>query len=368
MNWPVVPLGEIVTNLDGKRVPLKKSDREAMNGSIPYYGASGIIDQVNDWLFEGPHLLVGEDGANLLSRSSPIAFLADGRFWVNNHAHVLAFNGNADLKYLMYYLESIELSPFVTGSAQPKLNQKQLNSVPIPLPPLEEQKRIAGILDQAAELCRLRTRALDKLNTLGQAIFHEMFGDHSCHEEMLKKLGRIQTGSTPSTTVPEYFDGDIPFVTPGDLESNRLPARHLSPEGAEMSRTVSAGATLVCCIGATIGKVGMSTELSAFNQQINAIEWSDQVLPAFGYFAMQQIKPEIIHRGKGAATTLPILKKSEFEKLKVRVASLDQQKIFVDRIGAIGPLVTKADLALRSSETLFAALQHRAFRGGLGDV
>lgn len=135
-----------------------------------------------------------------------------------------------------------------------------------------------------------------------------------------------------------------------------------------MSRTVSAGATLVCCIGATIGKVGMSTELSAFNQQINAIEWSDQVLPAFGYFAMQQIKPEIIHRGKGAATTLPILKKSEFEKLKVRVASLDQQKIFVDRIGAIGPLVTKADLALRSSETLFAALQHRAFRGGLGDV
>lgn len=274
-----------------------------------------------------------------------------------------------DTSYLHHYLRSPLAQGHLlgqrVGAAQQVVNTKVLRDLPIPLPPLEEQKRIAGILDQAAELCRLRTRALDKLNTLGQAIFHEMFEQQNCREEMLKNLGRVQTGSTPSTKVPEYFDGEIPFVTPGDLESDRVPERHLSATGADKSRTVPAGATLVCCIGATIGKVGMSTELSAFNQQINAIEWSEQVLPAFGFYAMRQIKPEIVHRGKGAATTLPILKKSEFEKLKVRVAPLDQQKVFMDRIEAIKPLATKAENARENSETLFASLQHRAFRGEL---
>jgi type I restriction enzyme S subunit len=144
--WPVFSLGEICLNEDARRVPVKSSDRKAMQGRFPYYGASGIIDHVDSYLFDGQRLLVGEDGANLLARSSPIAFIADGKYWVNNHAHVLGENGKAKLRFLEYYFALIDLKPFVTGSAQPKLTRSALDSLPVPLPPLELQERFESVL------------------------------------------------------------------------------------------------------------------------------------------------------------------------------------------------------------------------------
>jgi type I restriction enzyme S subunit len=117
-----------------------------MQGRFPYYGASGVIDHVDDYLFEGQRLLVGEDGANLIARSSPIAFIADGKYWVNNHAHVLSENGEAKLRFLEYYFALVDLKPFVTGSAQPKLTRSALDSLPVPLPPLGLQERFESVL------------------------------------------------------------------------------------------------------------------------------------------------------------------------------------------------------------------------------
>ena len=144
--WPVFRLGEICLNEDARRVPVKSSDRKAMQGRFPYYGASGVIDHVDDYLFDGQRLLVGEDGANLIARSSPIAFIADGKYWVNNHAHVLTENGRAKLRFLEYYFALVDLKPFVTGSAQPKLTRSALDSLPVPLPPLDLQERFESVL------------------------------------------------------------------------------------------------------------------------------------------------------------------------------------------------------------------------------
>lgn len=145
--WPVFRLGEICLNEDARRVPVKSSDRKAMQGRYPYYGASGVIDHVDDYLFDGQRLLVGEDGANLIARSSPIAFIADGKYWVNNHAHVLSENGKAKLRFLEYYFALIDLKPFVTGSAQPKLTRSALDSLPVPLPPLDLQEHFESMLN-----------------------------------------------------------------------------------------------------------------------------------------------------------------------------------------------------------------------------
>jgi len=144
--WPVFRLGEICLNEDARRVPVKSSDRKAMQGRFPYYGASGVIDHVDDYLFDGQRLLVGEDGANLIARSSPIAFIANGKYWVNNHAHVLSENGKAKLRCLEYYFALVDLKPFVTGSAQPKLTRSALDSLPVPLPPLDLQERFESVL------------------------------------------------------------------------------------------------------------------------------------------------------------------------------------------------------------------------------
>lgn len=133
--WPVKPFGSLVINKDGKRIPIKASDRSDMAGQYPYYGASGVIDYVNDFIFEGAHLLIGEDGANLLARSTPIAFIADGQYWVNNHAHVLGEKDGVPLEYLAFSINLRSLEPFVSGSAQPKLNQENLNKIPVQVPP-----------------------------------------------------------------------------------------------------------------------------------------------------------------------------------------------------------------------------------------
>ena len=130
---------------------MTSGNREA--GDIPYYGASGIVVYVKDYIFDGDYLLVSEDGANLLARSTPIAFSITGKTWVNNHAHVLRFKEYATRRYVEMYLNSIDLSFYITGAAQPKLNQKNLNRIEIPLPPLEEQKRIVTLLDRFDALC-----------------------------------------------------------------------------------------------------------------------------------------------------------------------------------------------------------------------
>ena len=140
-------LGKICENLDRIRHPITKSKRK--KGNIPYYGASGIVDYVADFLFDEDLLLVSEDGANLLARTYPIAFSISGKTWVNNHAHVLRFANIESQHFIEYYLNSISLEAYVSGMAQPKLNQKKLNSIPVPLTTLAEQKRIVAILDDA---------------------------------------------------------------------------------------------------------------------------------------------------------------------------------------------------------------------------
>ena len=151
--WKWVRLGSIMINRDSERVPLSVAQRAPLKKIYDYYGASGVIDKVDNYLFDKTLLLIGEDGANLLTRSKPIAFLATGKYWVNNHAHVLDCPASLlNLKYVMFFINAINLSPYVTGTAQPKMNQEKMNSILIPLPPLAEQKRIVDKLEELLPL------------------------------------------------------------------------------------------------------------------------------------------------------------------------------------------------------------------------
>ena len=150
--WPIRPIVELAENKDSMRVPIKQSDRDERSGKYPYYGSVGIIDDIDDFIYEGPHLLISEDGKHLETRNRPIACLADGQFWVNNHAHVLAANGNAELVFLAFNLEMRPLHQFVTGIDQFKLNRKSMDKIPVAVPPIELQQefaqRIRAIEDQ----------------------------------------------------------------------------------------------------------------------------------------------------------------------------------------------------------------------------
>lgn len=152
-SWMWCRLGEIVVNCDSERIPLSREIRRSRQGEYDYYGASGVIDKVDDYIFDSPRLLIGEDGANLINRSSPIAFIAKGKYWVNNHAHVLDPGDASLMQYLQIYINGISLLSYITGTAQPKMNQAKMNSIPIAVPPVEEQKRIIAKVDELMALC-----------------------------------------------------------------------------------------------------------------------------------------------------------------------------------------------------------------------
>ncbi len=166
VGWSRKPLGNLVEFLDHKRVPIKEADRSNRRGQYPYYGASGVIDSIDDYLFDEDLILVGEDGANVLDRSSPLAFKVSGKIWVNNHAHVLRVLPPNNIDYLTDYLESITYKPYVTGTAQPKLNKAALSGVPVLVPTGEEQLQIAAVYAQFLEGKNTLARELKSLRDL----------------------------------------------------------------------------------------------------------------------------------------------------------------------------------------------------------
>ncbi len=175
--WPVVSLQEIAQNLDRMRVPIAKKAR--ILGDVPYYGASGVVDYVEDYLFDEDLLLVSEDGANLLTRTYPIAFSIRGKSWVNNHAHVLRFEEMYTQEFVRLYLNSISLEPYVNGMAQPKLNQTALHRIPIPLPDkvvrAEVVDKTRSISIEIDRLMQIYQATLNGLDDLCQSILKQAF-------------------------------------------------------------------------------------------------------------------------------------------------------------------------------------------------
>ena len=173
--WNMEPLHRLVEFWDGKRIPLKQEVRDGMEGSVPYYGASGIIDYVNDFLFDDELILVGEDGENVVSRNLPLAFRISGRSWVNNHAHVLKPLAVVDITFLTEYLESLDYSAIASGSAQPKITQRQLQGVLVTFPPLPHQRKIAKILTTVDNLIEKTEALIAKYQSIKQGMMHDLF-------------------------------------------------------------------------------------------------------------------------------------------------------------------------------------------------
>ena len=219
--WTTSRFDELSINFDGKRRPVKESDRRP--GPYPYYGASGVVDHVDDYIFDGDYLLVAEDGENLRTRRTPIAFLARVRFWINNHAHIVTGNERADTRFLMYALRHLDIGAYLTGAVMPKLTQGNLNRIEVSHPFLPEQQAIVGVLgvlDDKIEQNRRTARALERL---ARAIFRAWFVDFE--PVKAKAAGASSFPSMPQPVfdaLPTHFvDSDIGPV-PGGWEVKAL--------------------------------------------------------------------------------------------------------------------------------------------------
>ena len=212
--WVLTDIGELLINRDSERVPLSLGVRSKQENKIyDYYGATGVVDKVDDYLFDERLLLIGEDGANLLSRSKDNAFFAEGKYWVNNHAHILDCPEKEVLDYVAFLINSMSLEDYITGSAQPKLNQDNLNKIEIPLPPLEEQRRIIAQINlwqnyiqdlEASEIELKESVESAKSKILDLAIHGKLVPQDANDEPASELLKRINPKAVTSCDNPHY--------------------------------------------------------------------------------------------------------------------------------------------------------------------
>ena len=295
--WEIKKLGDICNILDNQRKPITKKDR--ISGEYPYYGASGIQDYVNSYIFEGKYLLVGEDGAKWGAKDKS-AYIIEGKCWVNNHAHILQINDDIVDKYVEYYLIYKDLNEYITGAVVPKLTQQALRSIPIPIPPLVEQQKIVEELDCLSKMIELKKKQLETYDKLAQSIFYDMFGDPITNEKgwEVKSFGtefKITSGGTPDTKNKSYWDnGNIPWIGSNMCQNTIIyetDGKFITQLGLEKSsaKIYSKGYVLVALVGATIGKTALLETETTTNQNVAGIDVpaNKNYTPIYIYFLLQ---------------------------------------------------------------------------------
>lgn len=208
--WEWIRLGDATINRDSERIPLSSDERSNRQGIYDYYGASGVIDKIDNFLFDKTLLLIGEDGANLINRTTPIAFMAHGKYWVNNHAHVLDGVCVSFLEYICLYINSISLEQYITGTAQPKMNQAKMNTILLGLAPKREQSRILSKVNILMSLCdQLEQHSLTNLDAHQQLVetLLATLTDSQNAEELAENWARIS----------QYFD--TLFITEASIDA-----------------------------------------------------------------------------------------------------------------------------------------------------
>ena len=388
--WEVKALRYLFQNLDYKRIPVAAKDRADMDKIYPYYGASGVIDYVESYIFSETLILVAEDGANLLSRSTPLAFIASGYYWVNNHAHILK-PIMGDIRFWMCVLQSFDYSPLVTGAAQPKLTADNLGTVKLPVPPIKEQLSIADFLDrQTARIDTLiakRRALIEKLKEKRSALISrtvtrglppaaalaagldpypplkpsgvEWLGDVPVGWEVkrLKYSASVNDESLPETTDPsfEFSYVDISSVDPvaGIVNTEEMVfedapsrARRIVREGDTIVSTVRTYLRAIAPIRACKSKLIVSTGFAVIRPRT--------VDPDFLSYALQEsgFVDTIVARSVGVS--YPAVNASEIATISIPLPSPFEQRAianFLDRQTA------KIDRMVSLEEAVIARMQ-----------
>ena len=351
--WTYKKLGEVCDILDYMRKPITKGKRET--GSIPYYGATGCLDFVKDFIFDEKLVLLGEDGAKWGSGENS-AYIIDGKSWVNNHAHVLRPKRDILIdEFLVYYLNYENLQPFITGVTVPKLNQEKMRSIIIPVTSNKEQQRIVSRLDAAfSHIDELKANAEKQLSE-ARALFQKSLAKAMEPKEgwkvkTLKEIGITQTGTTPSKSDLSNYGDFIPFIRPSEIDCDGCGSIDynseikLSEKGLKNGRLFKKQSILMVCIGATIGKVGYCTQDVSCNQQINVLTPIKDSYK-FIYYAMRNkdFNDKVIKGGTSAQATLPIINKGKWEAMTIFLPSLSEQQRIVERLDALSAHVRELE-------------------------
>ncbi|MCK4296753.1 MAG: restriction endonuclease subunit S, partial [Candidatus Marinimicrobia bacterium] len=380
--WKEYRLSDIAEIHDSKRIPLNSRDRSSMKGNSPYYGASGIVDYINDYIFYGEYVLISEDGENLRSRQTPIAFKVNGKFWVNNHAHILKGRDELINDFIVYYFRNLNISPYITGAVQPKLNMYNLLSIPIFMPENRAERvsitRTLLSLDNKIHLLR---RQNETLEAIAQTLFKRWFVEFEFPDEngrpykssggkmVSSELGKIPKGwnisklvkeiqiiggGTPSTKEPSYWgNGTINWYTPSDLTSNNElyslgSGRKITEKGlSNSSATLFPEYSLLMTSRATIGEIAINTNKACTNQGFIILIPNDSY-PVYFLHSWLLGQLNIIRR-LASGSTFPEINRSEFKNFDILKIPIETMNVYKK---IVTPIYRKIENNIRESKSL----------------
>ena len=340
MEWKEVLLGELVDIYDSKRIPLTSQEREKIKGDIPYYGAQGIIDYINQFLFDGEYILIAEDGNNIKSRQENIAQIAKGKFWVNNHAHIL--QGKIEQNLLCYIINHTDISGYVTGSAQPKLNQANLLKIPIKIPVnLSDQRKIAGILSALDSKIENNNKINANLEAQAQALFKSWFVDFTPFKDQpfvdselgpipqgwkvgtLGDIANIIMGQSPAGSSYNERGNGVIFYQGSTEFGFRFPNVRLY---TTMPKRYAEPMSILLSVRAPVGDINVAIEKCCIGRGLASIS-SKRGLHSFLLYLVKSLKNRLeVFNGEG--TVFGSINKNTLMQFKIIIPPIEMQEKF----------------------------------------
>ncbi|MGV3074746.1 restriction endonuclease subunit S [Clostridium baratii] len=332
--WKEFRLGDIVTFYDNLRKPIKGEERN--EGIYPYYGATGIIDYINDFIFEGEYLLLGEDGANIVTRSAPLIYKTKGKFWVNNHAHIFYPKENFNIDYLKQALERINYIPYNSGTAQPKLNIENVKKVLLKSPGLEEQTKIANFLSNVDNIIEEQEGKVKDLEQYKKGMMQKIFkqevrfrdengGEYpEWEDKKLKNICSINQGLqiAISDRFTEYKEGRYFYITNEFLKSDSDKKYYI--ENPTQNVICDEADILMTRTGNT-GKVVRNVS-GAFHNNFFKVNYNrNKIFGDFMYYFLTSNKIQRTIMRLAGSSTIPDLNHNDFYNIKIKIPCIEEQ-------------------------------------------
>lgn len=376
--WRTTPVRYATTCLDGRRVPLNGDERGQRQGEFPYWGANGVVDVIDDFIFDEPLVLLGEDGAPFFDKSKNVAFFVTGRIWVNNHIHVLRANPDFEPRFVTHALNATDYTPWIEGSTRDKLTQDKMGSILLPTPPFAEQQSIANFLDREStridRLVAAKQRLIDLLAEKGKAIIATAvtrgldpkvelrdsgvawLGDIPAHWKIERTRWLFRERDLRSTTGEEEMltVSHLTGVTPrSEKDVNMFEA-----ETNEGYKLCEPGDLVINTLWAWMGAMGTAPVKGIVSPAYNVYEPGPRLAPAYidALVRLPVFAQEVTRYSKGVWSSRLRLYPEGFFEVYLPVPSMAEQHAIVDHIARE---TTKLDAVRASTERTIALLKER---------
>lgn len=391
--WEVVRLGEVVEIYDNKRVPLSENVRKNMKGIYPYCGANGIIDYINDYIFDGEYVLVAEDGGRY-GKFENTAYIMNGKFWVNNHAHILqAKDGISINKFILYWFIYADISQYVAGTTRQKLTLSVLRSIPLALPPLEEQKAIAGILSTVQSAIEKTEKVINALKNFKESMMKHLFTYGPVAEEEAEK---VELKETEIGLIPKHWEvvrlGEVfdvkqgkqlsskeskegktlrPFLRTSNVLWNKIDTSSISymPFSDEEFETLKLRrGDILVCEGGDVGRTSVwegQLEECAYQNHLHRLRPKENniVNYFFSYWMEYAICLRGLYVNSANRTTIPNLSAQRLKSFLIPLPPLEEQQKIAQILQSIDQRIEKEEKYKNALQNLFKSLLHNLMTG-----